>query len=116
MAVLTKVIGAGIGATAGGILGGADGNLDELLQGIMAGAGVGDTVGKGVVEAGDRVTKFVKRNYKRERGIGNKALKDAIEEYKELSQRGQFISKQKEDLEETKLKLENLIENPTKKG
>ena len=37
----------------------------------------------------------------------------AIEEYKELSQRGQFISKQKEDLEETKSKLENLIENTT---
>ncbi len=37
----------------------------------------------------------------------------AIEEYKELSERGQFISKQKEDLEETKSKLENLIDNTT---
>lgn len=37
----------------------------------------------------------------------------AIEEYKELSQRGEFISKQKDDLEETKSKLENLIDNTT---
>ena len=37
----------------------------------------------------------------------------AIEEFKELSERGQFISKQKEDLEETKAKLENLIDNTT---
>ena len=37
----------------------------------------------------------------------------AIEEYKELKERGEFITKQKDDLEETKLKLENLIENTT---
>ena len=46
------------------------------------------------------------------KGLGEVTV-SAIEEYKELSQRGQFISKQKEDLEETKLKLENLIENTT---
>ena len=46
-----------------------------------------------------------------------KALGDvsvsAIEEFNELSKRQEFISKQKNDLEETKQKLENLIENTT---
>ena len=46
------------------------------------------------------------------KGLGEVTV-SAIEEFKELSERGQFISKQKEDLEETKSKLENLIENTT---
>ena len=37
----------------------------------------------------------------------------SIDEFEELEKRGQFITKQKEDLEETKTKLENLIENTT---
>ena len=37
----------------------------------------------------------------------------SIEEFNELQNRGEFITKQKEDLEETKTKLENLIENTT---
>lgn len=37
----------------------------------------------------------------------------AIEEYKQLKDRSEFISKQKMDLEETKVKLENLIDNTT---
>lgn len=37
----------------------------------------------------------------------------SIDEFEELKNRGEFISKQKEDLEETKAKLENLIENTT---
>jgi len=46
------------------------------------------------------------------KGLGEVTV-SAIDEFKELSERGQFISKQKEDLEETKAKLENLIENTT---
>ncbi|MBQ8042907.1 MAG: chromosome segregation protein SMC [Clostridia bacterium] len=46
------------------------------------------------------------------KGLGEVTV-SAIEEYKELSERGQFITKQKEDLEETKAKLENLIDNTT---
>lgn len=37
----------------------------------------------------------------------------SIEEYTELKNRREFIEKQKEDLEDTKSKLENLIENTT---
>ena len=36
-----------------------------------------------------------------------------MKEFKELKNRGEFISKQKIDLEETKAKLENLIDNTT---
>ncbi len=46
------------------------------------------------------------------KGLGEVTV-SAIEEFKELSERGTFISKQKEDLEETKAKLENLIDNTT---
>ena len=46
------------------------------------------------------------------KGLGEVTV-SAIEEFKELSQRGEFITKQKEDLEETKAKLENLIDNTT---
>ena len=37
----------------------------------------------------------------------------SIEEYKELTERYSFMSNQKVDLEDTKIKLENLIENTT---
>lgn len=80
---LAESTGAVFGGTAGGILGGADGDIEGLLQGVMAGAGVGDTVGKNTVEAVDRATKFVQRNVKREKGVSNKELKRAIDEYKD---------------------------------
>ena len=46
------------------------------------------------------------------KGLGEVTV-SAIDEYKELKERGQFITKQKQDLEETKAKLENLIDNTT---
>lgn len=79
----TESVGAVIGGTAGGILLGADGDIDDMLRGVVGGAGVGDIVGKGAVEAVDKATKLVQRNYKREKGVSNKELKRAIDEYKD---------------------------------
>jgi len=46
------------------------------------------------------------------KGLGEVSV-SSIEEYKEQSERATFISSQKADLEETKQKLENLIDNTT---
>ena len=80
---ITETASAGFFGTAGMVLGGADGNIDEAIQGILAGAGVGDTLGQSAVNAVDRATKFVQRNYKRDAGISSKELQKSISAYKD---------------------------------
>ena len=78
---VTESAGAIFGGATGMVLGGADGNLDEAIQGIMAGAGVGDSIGQSAVNSVEKAINFATRNYKREKGMGNKELKRIFKDF-----------------------------------
>lgn len=65
-----------------------------------------------VLEENINIQKAVEKLQNKIKNLGEVNV-SAIEEYKETKQRYDFITSQKKDLEETKLKLNNLIENMT---
>ncbi|MDD2627535.1 MAG: chromosome segregation protein SMC [Clostridia bacterium] len=58
----------------------------------------------------NKIVKLIKETREEIKSLGEISV-SSIEEFKEQSERAEFISKQKIDLEETKTKLENLIDN-----
>lgn len=81
---IAETTGAFFGAAPGAVIGASiSGEIEDALAGMVSGAGIGDTVGKNTVEAIDRATQFVKRNYKRESGISNREIQRAISGYKD---------------------------------